>query len=254
MTPPISIDGTDITGATIDGTDVQEITVDGQTVFSAAVPIPQSVINNRFGHYIVSNLSLNNNDPVTTLPDEEQSNNFSTTSGTIIFKTNGPNSFPFIQLDSTSDEMEATLGQTLSPFTVVTVSVNDILAPAGQRGLYFQSSSGGHIGPRENERGGGGQIIYAGPNQFINGPPTDSQFHINTYVQNGAASVIRQDGSQIASGNPGTRGFGSTVTMELDGGGQGGYAEIIVFNGDFNNTQTLSDTENYLSQKFGISI
>jgi len=35
MTPPISIDGTDITGASIDGTDVQEITVDGQTVFSA---------------------------------------------------------------------------------------------------------------------------------------------------------------------------------------------------------------------------
>jgi len=35
MTPPISIDGTDITGATIDGTDVTEITVDGQTVFSA---------------------------------------------------------------------------------------------------------------------------------------------------------------------------------------------------------------------------
>jgi N-acetylneuraminic acid mutarotase len=38
MTPPISIDGTDITGATIDGTDVQEITVDGQTVFSASQP------------------------------------------------------------------------------------------------------------------------------------------------------------------------------------------------------------------------
>jgi len=35
MTPPISIDGTDITGATIDGTDVQEITVDGDVVFSA---------------------------------------------------------------------------------------------------------------------------------------------------------------------------------------------------------------------------
>jgi len=38
MTPPISIDGTDITGATIDGTDVTEITVDGQTVFSAVPP------------------------------------------------------------------------------------------------------------------------------------------------------------------------------------------------------------------------
>jgi len=35
MTPPISIDGTDITAATIDGTDVTEITVDGDVVFSA---------------------------------------------------------------------------------------------------------------------------------------------------------------------------------------------------------------------------
>jgi len=35
MSPPTSIGGTDITGATIDGTDVQEITVDGQTVFTA---------------------------------------------------------------------------------------------------------------------------------------------------------------------------------------------------------------------------
>jgi len=34
MIPPISIDGTDITGATIDGTDVTEITVDGDVVFS----------------------------------------------------------------------------------------------------------------------------------------------------------------------------------------------------------------------------
>jgi len=39
MTPPISIDGTDITGATIDGTDVQEITVDGDTVFTSGPQI-----------------------------------------------------------------------------------------------------------------------------------------------------------------------------------------------------------------------
>jgi len=38
MTPPISIDGTDITGATIDGTDVTAITVDGDTVFTAVDP------------------------------------------------------------------------------------------------------------------------------------------------------------------------------------------------------------------------
>ena len=35
MIPPISIDGTDITGATIDGIEVDEITVDGTPVFTA---------------------------------------------------------------------------------------------------------------------------------------------------------------------------------------------------------------------------
>ena len=43
MIPPISIDGTDITGLTIDGTDVEEITIDGQTVFSAdEIPVAYS--------------------------------------------------------------------------------------------------------------------------------------------------------------------------------------------------------------------
>jgi len=44
MTPPTSIDGTEITGATIDGTDVTEITVDGQTVFSAGPNLPASTL------------------------------------------------------------------------------------------------------------------------------------------------------------------------------------------------------------------
>jgi hypothetical protein len=42
MTPPPTIDGTDITGATIDGTDVKQITVDGDVVFRV---IPDSVVS-----------------------------------------------------------------------------------------------------------------------------------------------------------------------------------------------------------------
>jgi len=52
MTPPISIDGTDITGATIDGTDVQEITVDGDVVFTADTT-PATVIH----QYTASNFT-----------------------------------------------------------------------------------------------------------------------------------------------------------------------------------------------------
>jgi len=40
MTPPTSIDGTDITGATVDGTEVTEITIDGETVFTAGPDTP----------------------------------------------------------------------------------------------------------------------------------------------------------------------------------------------------------------------
>jgi len=57
MTPPISIDGTDITGATIDGTDVQEITVDGQTVFSASFSYFDDFDTNTFSEYTLRNVS-----------------------------------------------------------------------------------------------------------------------------------------------------------------------------------------------------
>jgi len=50
MTPPISIDGTDITGATIDGTDVQEITVDGDVVFSGGPTIIDNFEANLYGN------------------------------------------------------------------------------------------------------------------------------------------------------------------------------------------------------------
>jgi hypothetical protein len=43
MSPPINIDGTDITGATIDGQEVKEITIDGQVVFpTTTLPVAYS--------------------------------------------------------------------------------------------------------------------------------------------------------------------------------------------------------------------
>jgi len=49
MTPPINIDGTDITGATIDGQDVEQITIDGQDVLSAILDI--SMFDNPIYHF-----------------------------------------------------------------------------------------------------------------------------------------------------------------------------------------------------------
>jgi len=45
MTPPINIDGSQVSGVTIDGTDVSEVTVDGSTVFGG---IPDSGLEHQF--------------------------------------------------------------------------------------------------------------------------------------------------------------------------------------------------------------
>jgi len=221
-----------------------------------AQSIPQTVIDNRYGHWIVSDVSASDGDSVTSVPDREASNDFTQpgTSDVPTYRTGGPNGEDYMEFASTSENLEAALGSELSPFTVVVVWHIETLAPSAQRGLQQQSSSGGHVAPRDNERASGGQILYAGSNQFITGAAGDTNWHIEVFVQNGGSSVIRQDGSQTGSGNPGTRGYGSTVTLDLDGGGNGDIAEIIAFDGDYDGTQTLSDAETYLSDKYGITI
>ena len=64
MTPPISIDNTDITGATIDGTDVTEITVDGDVVFSAEAIIEDFETGNLNSYTITdSGFAASTNNP-----------------------------------------------------------------------------------------------------------------------------------------------------------------------------------------------
>jgi len=70
MMPPISIDGTDITGATIDGTDVQEITVDGDTVFTSG-----------FDNYIFDD--FNDND-LTRPRTGQEDGNYTADDGTVL--------------------------------------------------------------------------------------------------------------------------------------------------------------------------
>jgi len=86
MSPPIEIDGTDISGATIDGTDVTEITVDGQTVFTAqTLPVAYS---NLIAWYPFDSAEYggNNADDVTALFNPAQSGDSTAYDGTV----NGP--------------------------------------------------------------------------------------------------------------------------------------------------------------------
>jgi len=85
MMPPISIDGTDITGATIDGQDVQEITVDGQTVFTAGPSNLPVAYSNLVAWYPFDSATYggSNADDVTALFNPAQSGDSTAFDGTV---------------------------------------------------------------------------------------------------------------------------------------------------------------------------
>jgi len=88
MTPPISIDGTDITGATIDGTDVQEITVDGDVVFTAET-LPVAYFNLVAWYpFDSAEYGGSNADDVTAIFNPSQSGDSTAYDGTLIDNPN----------------------------------------------------------------------------------------------------------------------------------------------------------------------
>jgi len=123
MSPPTSIDGTDITGATIDGTDVQEITVDGQTVFTAGPSNLPVAYSNLVAWYPFDSATYggSNADDVTailggsgddTAYDGTVNGATYQSSGGVTDINAGPNSGVF-DFDGSSDFIEATSGPSL---------------------------------------------------------------------------------------------------------------------------------------------
>jgi len=127
---PISIDGTDITGATIDGQDVQEITVDGDTVFTAgSLPVAYSNLVAWYP-FDSSFYGGSNGDDVTALFNSAQSGDSTAYDGTVNGATYqssggvtdinaGPNSGAF-DFNGSTDSIDTGINNSVlsSPFTI----------------------------------------------------------------------------------------------------------------------------------------
>lgn len=94
---------------------------------------------------------------------------------------------------------------------------------------------------------------YAGI-ELVSATPTDTNWHYFTATYNGASSVLRLDGTQIASGNTGTNGYSNKrllIGADNSTAYWSGYvAEVVVY--DFIlTTDQRTILESYLATKWG---
>jgi len=93
--------------------------------------------------------------------------------------------------------------------------------------------------------------------QPLDVPNTDSGLVTATF--DGSNSIVRQNGSQTASGDPGSDGMGAVSLGRrppANGGNRyynGTIGEVLVYN-VLHDSSTISDVETYLANKWGISI
>jgi len=192
--PPISIDGTDITGATIDGTDVTEITVDGQTVFTAGLP---------------DSVALNYNfesGSGSTLVDSVGTNNGSISSGSFTSDA-AVDSFAFSfasGLNATSDNSDDFIGDGQSGFVGIAGWVKSVSNDTGYLAVLHQDGSGatddflaifltgGSIEGFSREGGGGGNFIDSG---------ITAQSYTHVYTEFDGSNIdIFINGTNVTSG------------------------------------------------------
>jgi len=207
MIPPTSIDGTDITGATIDGTDVQEITVDGDTVFTAAADLPASAI----AHYDAKTDGQSTG-TITSIPDKIGALDLSGGGSLVSSGINGNKSYEFVA--SNSDTFSASFAADESqPNTIIKTVQSDLLDA-------LRTSFDGVNKRQEIALDGDSTrdeyFLFAGAT--LRGGTETTDPTILTAVFDGGNSLIRLNGSQIASGNSGSTAMDGITLGSLQGG------------------------------------
>jgi hypothetical protein len=140
------------------------------------------------------NLSgYNDADTVSTWPDEVAGNDASAT-GDPVYRASAINGYPAVELDGTDDYFAASVGTYTQPYTIFTV-----LNPRTDDDNQVVVSA-------END---GGVVQYNGSNWLnFSGTTLDGSTTFDrrllTVVSDGTNSVIREDGTETASGDAGT--------------------------------------------------
>jgi len=203
MTPPINIDGSQVSGITIDGESVSEVTVDGDVVFGA---IPDSAINRwRIGEGSGS-----------TWGDAIGSADFSVNGGSWVSDSNAEGGYKYSQ-DGSDDFSSAT--RDIDSFSVLLISITvETTVSSGKHISVSWGEDGafGGITLRINPDGNGQARIDVGDGStYVSVKSTTavndgSKHRIQAWFEENDVVGMGVDGSQENTASFGTRGDASS--------------------------------------------
>jgi hypothetical protein len=240
--PPISIDGTDITGATIDGTEVTEITVDGETVFTA---LPSSGLLHDFN---AQNVAVNDGNLVSEIPDAETQ---VVLNGSGTMQEAGINGIKSIILDGVDDsfsESSTTRNQPLAIFTVLDANDSGDLAAV-------LSSSTTRFHAYLDYRANFDSYLDAGI--FVNGSPPPTGTMIYSAIFDGPSSSARINATTLASGDAGNNNLDGISIGSREANSDrfldGLWSRTLIYDLDqLTADSSISEVETKLNDKYAI--
>jgi len=192
---PINLpDGTEVSEVILpDGSTASEVVApDGTQVFGSA--IPDSVVNNTVHLFDARRLSLSDGSTVDPRPDLVGSQDAAAVN-TPTFDPDGFNSNPTVTYDSNDSDYHETSGANLSS-TFTVVAVFDLTDSSERRYI-------GGEGTDYNFGWSGSDWLLFSEDSGINGS-TDSGVQLASFIFDGSNSVIRENGSETASGSVGS--------------------------------------------------
>jgi len=213
-----------------------------------APPAPPTIdTTNLVARFAARALNLSAGSAVTSWPVLEGSAGGSfTIAGAPTYRTAG--SVQYVETDGVDDALSFVSART-QPFTTVIVARTFSLTS----GLTMFGSTSGSTALSTIGVTSGNFVAYAGSN--LTGTAADYGWHVFSVAFNGASSVFRIDGVQVAAGNPGTNtsagvrhGANSTLASFF----RVGVCESIHYTGAKDNTQ-LAAIESALMSAYGIS-
>lgn len=188
-------------------------------------------------HYDASVLGLSDGATIAAWPDlTGTQGNHVGSGGTVIYKAAAQNGLGVVEIPTNADYCLATWNVVPTrPFTCI-MAAKSLSAVAAQS-MWFHLTFGITFFAT-------GTQWQIGSGATIQGGTQDTNFHVWTWLLNGASSVLRVDGVQIATGDTGSSAAAGALNQILGGSR---YGEFYCYNSD----ATGLGTEAFMRTKWG---
>jgi hypothetical protein len=212
--------------------------------------IPDSGLLHR---YDATELSLNDGDSVSTWTDQQADDDL-TAGAAPTYKTGVINGNAVVRFDGVDDYLDVAFADESQPFHVF-LALQWTFVDGGNRYVFDGETNRAYFSARDNNSADEWRISTAS-GATVAGGSLDTNFHIHGLLFNGGSSSVRNDGSEVATGDAGGNaldGITAGATRSQTSHAEADVGEILVY-GEEKSGTGLDDVESYLADKWGVAL